>query len=153
MYQIEASEKPEPEKAILGKQLGLMTKRLWTIITWPSMILATFFGLVMFYLNPILFKLPWMQIKLGFVAVLILYHIINHSIFKQLQKGEIKYSSRFMRIWNEVATLILFAVIFLVITKSAVNWMYGLAGLILLGLTLMMGIKLYKSIQQKNPDA
>lgn len=50
----------------------------------------------------------------------------NHQIFKQLQRGQVKYTSRFMRIWNEGATLILFAVIFLAITKSAVNWLYGL---------------------------
>ena len=58
-----------------------------------------------------------------------------------------------MRLWNEGATLILFAVIFLVITKSAVNWIYGLIGLVCLAVLLMMGIKLYKKIQEKNPDA
>ena len=39
IYQIEAHQKPEPEKGILYKQLGLMAKRLWFIITWPSMVL------------------------------------------------------------------------------------------------------------------
>mgnify|MGYP003644828399 CR=1 FL=1 len=153
IYQIEASEKEEPERTILGTQLGLMAKRLWFIITWPSMILATTFGLIMFYLNPGLFYAPWMQIKLGFVVLLFAYHFKNHSIFKQLQKGIVKYSSRYMRIWNEGATLILFAVIFLAITKSAVNWIYGLVGLIGLAVLLMLGIRLYKRIRDKNPNA
>ena len=58
-----------------------------------------------------------------------------------------------MRIWNEGATLILFAIVFLVVLKSAVNWLYGLAGIIVLGILLMLGIRLYKRIRDKNPDA
>ncbi len=153
IYQIEAAEKPEPESSILGKQLGLMAKRLWFIITWPSMILATLFALIMLYLNPGLVQIPWMQIKLGFVVLLFAYHFKNHQIFKQLQRGEVNYTSKFMRIWNEGATLILFAVIFLAITKSAVNWLYGLFGLLGLAILLMLGIRLYKRIRDKNPEA
>ena len=153
IYQIEAAEKPEPESGILGKQLALMAKRLWFIITWPSMILATLFALIMLYLNPYLVQMPWMQIKLGFVVLLFAYHFKNHQIFKQLQCGEVNYTSKFMRIWNEGATLILFAVIFLAITKSAVNWLYGLFGLVGLAILLMLGIRLYKRIRDKNPEA
>ncbi|WP_416448496.1 CopD family protein [Leeuwenhoekiella sp. A2] len=153
IYQIEASEKPEPESGILGKQLALMAKRLWFIITWPSMVLATLFALIMLYLNPYLVQMPWMQIKLGFVVLLFAYHFKNHQIFKQLQRGEVNYTSKFMRIWNEGATLILFAVIFLAITKSAVNWLYGLFGLLGLAILLMLGIRLYKRIRDKNPEA
>lgn len=153
MYQIEASEKQEPDRRILGDQLALMTKRLWKIITWPSMILASLFAFAMLYLNPGILNAPWMQIKLGFVFLLYLYHFKNHQIFKQLQKGDFKYSTKFMRIWNEGPTLILFAVIFLVITKSATNWIWGLAGLLTLAILLMLGIKLYKSIRAKNPNA
>ncbi|HEA29904.1 MAG TPA: CopD family protein [Leeuwenhoekiella sp.] len=153
IYQIEAAEKEEPEKSILGKQLGLMAKRLWYIITWPSMILTSIFAFTMLYLNSALLHAPWMQIKLGFVVLLFAYHLKNHQIFKQLQRGEVNYTSRFMRIWNEGATLILFAVIFLAITKSAVNWLYGLFGLLGLAVLLMLGIRLYRRIRKKNPDA
>lgn len=74
-------------------------------------------------------------------------------MFVQLQRNEVRYTSRFMRIWNEVATLVLFAVVFLVILKSAVNWLFGLIGLIVLGILLMLGIRLYKRIRDKNPQA
>lgn len=117
------------------------------------MILATLFALIMLYLNPGLVQIPWMQIKLGFVVLLFAYHFKNHQIFKQLQRGEVNYTSKFMRIWNEGATLILFAVIFLAITKSAVNWLYGLFGLLGLAILLMLGIRLYKRIRDKNPEA
>ncbi len=153
IYQIEAADKPDLEREILSKQLRLMTKRLWYIITWPSAVLATFFAVCLLFLRPTLATLPWMQVKLGFVVVLIIYHLKNHQIFKQLQQNQIKYTSRFMRIWNEGATLILFAVIFLVIVKSAINWIFGVIGIFVLGILLMLGIRLYKKIRDDNPYA
>ncbi len=153
VYQIEAFHKPSPEKEILGKQLKLMAKRLWYIITWPSAILATLFAIILLVLNPALLYLVWMQVKLGFVVLLIIYHLKTHQYFKQLQNDVVKKSSSFMRIWNEGATLILFAVIFLVILKSAINWIFGVLGIIVLGVLLMLGFKLYKKIREKNPEA
>ena len=153
IYHIEASEKPSPDKEILTTQLKLMTKRLWKIITWPSAILCTIFAVWLLLLQPVWLQQPWMHVKLLFVVLLFIYHLKCHQIFKQLQRDEIKYTSRFMRIWNEGATLILFAVVFLVILKSAFNWIFGVIGIILLGILLMLGIKLYRSIQRKNPEA
>ena len=56
VYQIEAFHKPSPEKEILGKQLKLMAKRLWFIITWPSVILATLFAIWLLILITRVFK-------------------------------------------------------------------------------------------------
>lgn len=148
IYQIEALNKPKEQATPIVEQLKLMTNRLWFIITWPSAVLATFFAIWLLILNPGWLQAPWMHIKLGFVAVLILYHLKNHQIYKQFQRDEIKWTSNQMRIWNEGATLILFAVVFLVITKSAVNWVYGTFGLIGLALVLMLGIKLYKRVRK-----
>lgn len=153
IYQIEAAAKPEPERKILTDQLKLMAKRLWYIITWPSAILCLIFALWMLHLNPGLIQLTWMQVKLGFVVLLFAYHFKCHQIFKQLQSDEVKFTSRFMRIWNEVATLILFAVVFLAVLKNAFNWIYGVVGIVLLGILLMIGIKAYKKYRQKHPDA
>lgn len=152
VYQIEAFYKPSPDKEILGKQLKLMAKRLWFIITWPSAILAVAFGLSLFYLNPNLIYFEWMQVKLGFVVLLIIYHLKTHQYFKQLQNDEVKKTSSFMRIWNEGATFILFAVIFLVILKSAINWIWGVIGILVLGVLIMLGFKIYKQIREKNPE-
>ncbi len=153
IYHIEASQKPSPDKEILTYQLKLMTKRLWYIITWPSAILSTLFAIWLLILAPYWLQQSWMLVKLGFMVLLILYHLKNHQIFNQLQQDKIKYTSKFMRIWNEGATLVLFAVVFLVILKSAFNWIFGVVGIIVLGILLMLGIKLYKRIQEKNPEA
>jgi len=153
VYQIEAFHKPSPDKEILGEQLKLMAKRLWFIITWPSAILATIFAIWLLVLQPFWLKQPWMHVKLTFVVLLYVYHYMTHIYYKQLQKDEVKKTSNFMRLWNEGATFILFAVVFLVILKSAINWVFGVVGIIVLGILLMLGFKMYKRIREKNPNA
>lgn len=149
VYQIEAFQKPSPEKEILGNQLKIMASRLWNIITWPSMVLALIFGTWLIISMPAWLSQPWMQVKLVFVVLLIFYQFKCHQIFKQLQNDVVKHSSNYMRLFNEVPTLILFAVVFLVIMKSAVNWIYGTVGIFVFAIMLMMGFKIYKRIREK----
>lgn len=153
VYQIEAFYKSSPDKEILGKQLKLMAKRLWYIITWPSAVLATIFAIWLIILLPTWLNQSWMHVKLGFVVLLIIYHLKTHQYYKQLQNDVVKKTSSFMRIWNEGATFILFAVVFLVVLKSAINWVWGVIGIIVLGVLIMLGFKVYKSIREKHPDA
>lgn len=153
IYQIEASQKPSPEKEILGKQLKLMAKRLWFIITWPSAVLATVFAVWLLILAPAWLQQGWMHVKLLFVFLLFAYHLKCHQIFRQLQNNKVHYTSQFMRIWNEGATIILFAIVFLAILKNAFNWIFGVFGILGLAVLLMLGIRLYKNIRKKSPEA
>jgi len=54
-----------------------------------------------------------------------------------------------MRLWNEGSTLILFSVVFLVILKNSVNWIFGVIGIFVLAIVLMLGFKIYKRIREK----
>ncbi|MBZ9652289.1 CopD family protein [Psychroflexus montanilacus] len=153
IYHIEARQKSQPEADILSEQLKIMAKRLWYIITWPSAILATIFAIWLLILVPGWLEQSWMHVKLAFVALLFAYHIKNHFIFKQFQTDDIRWTSNGMRLWNEGATLILFAIVFLVILKSAINWIWGLVGLIGLGVVLMLGIKLYKRLRNRKTSS
>ena len=149
VYQIEANEKPSPEREILLKQYKIMTYRLWYIITWPSAILAVLFALSLLYINPSFLEMRWMQVKLGFVILLIFYQIKCQLIYKELQNDEFNYSSNFMRLWNEGATIILFAVVFLVVLKNEFNWIFGVLGIILFSLLIMLGFKFYKRLREQ----
>ena len=152
VYQIEANEQPSPEREILLKQYKIMTYRLWYIITWPSAILASIFAFWMLFFTNIgkaWLEMPWMHVKLVFVFLLYLYHLKCHQIYKQLQNDEFRYTSNFMRLWNEGATIILFAVVFLVILKNAFNWIYGVIGIVLFSVLIMLGFKFYKRIREK----
>ena len=148
IYHIEANQKESPEREILVAQMKLMAKRLWYIITWPSAILATFFALLLLYIIPSWLLQDWMHIKLFFVALLFFYHYKTHRIFKAFQLDEIEYSSLFMRIWNEGATILLFSIVFLVILKSSFHWIFGVLALVGLAVMLMLGIKLYQKVRK-----
>jgi len=149
IYYKEAEEKEEPAKSILKNQYALMCKRLWYIITWPSAILATIFAIWLLILQPFWLKETWMIIKLCFVGLLFAYHWSCQIMYNQIEKGDLQYSSFALRIWNEVATIILFACVFLVILKSTIGWIFGVVGIVGVSLLLMLGVKLYKKIRTK----
>lgn len=150
IYFAEAAGKPEPEKTILQDQFKLMQKRLWYGITWPSAILTLIFGIWMLYLFTGFQQIPvWLWLKIGFVAGLFLYHFSCQKIFKQQQAGQIKQTSTQLRIWNEVATLFLFAIVFLVVLKNSLDFIWGIVGLVLFGVLLMLAIRIYKRLRTK----
>ena len=150
IYHIEASKKSSPAKEILENQLKIMSRRLWYIITWPSAILATIFAIWLLVLIPGLIYQSWMLIKIVFIFLLYAYHLKTHQMFLELQRDEIRYSSNFMRIWNEGATLFLFAIVFLAIVKSAIHWVFILLGTFGLIVLLMVAIKFYKRLRDKS---
>ena len=149
IYQTEALEKPELERNILKPQLDLMASRLWYIITWPSAILTLIFGTWVLTYRWGYIELGFMQAKLGFVVLLYVYHGFSHVLFKELQAGKARWSSTKLRLWNEVSTILLFAIVFLIVLKNTVSMVWGIAGLIGLAVLLMLGIKIYKNYRSK----
>ncbi|MDC0100301.1 MAG: protoporphyrinogen oxidase HemJ [Crocinitomicaceae bacterium] len=147
IYHTEAQVKEEVAKKILTDQFEIMEKRLWWIITTPAMILAVLFGTIMLVGNPDLLKEPWMHLKLTFVAVLLFYHFFSQKIMFDMKKGKFSWKSNGLRIWNELATLCLVAVAFLVTMKDSMNWIKGTVGFFAVAIALMIGIKLYKRIR------
>lgn len=149
IYQTEALAKDEPEKGILSNQLALMAKRLWTIITWPSAIITLILGTTMIIQYPTMLKLPYMHIKLSFVLFLYVYHFYCQRIYSQLQKGIVEFTSTQLRIINEVSTLILIAVVFIIVLKNELDWIKGTLGFVLVTVGLMIAIKIYKKVREK----
>lgn len=150
IYFAEASEKPEPERTILQQQFSVMQKRLWYGITWPSAILTLIFGTSIVVSLGLYDPFPgWLLWKLAFVLGLYIYHFLCHKIFKQQQQGVLKYTSTQLRIWNEVATLFLISIVFLVVLKSALSMVWGIVGLILFSVVLMLAIRVYKRVRER----
>ena len=146
IYSAEANEKPEPERSILLKQFGIMQKRLWYGITWPSAVLTLIFGT---WIGILYGSLPtWLWVKLLFVAGLFAYHITLHLIFTQQKKGQFKWSSQQLRIWNEAATIFLIAIVMLAVTKQLLNMAWALIVLIAIVIILLLAIKLYKKLRR-----
>src|SRR4051812_5826524 len=107
IYNTEANEKTEPEKTILKNQFSIMIRRLWLGITWPSAVLTLIFGPWMWclYSGGTFHLDQWLLIKLCFVIGLYAYHFTLHAIYSQEAKGNFKFTSTQLRIWNEVATI------------------------------------------------
>lgn len=144
IYTKEASEKEEPAKSILTTQLTLMQKKLWFIITWPSFIGTFIFGSWMLILNPAILSFPWMWLKLIFVGLLALYHLQCHAYYKQQKAGIYKASSFKLRLFNELATIFLVAIVFLIIVRTSNSLVWSMLGLFIFAALLMGGVFIYK---------
>lgn len=149
IYNTEANDKPAASKEVLQQQFAIMMKRLWYGITWPSAILTLIFGTYTMLngnWHKIVFKEEgkWLLIKLIFVVFLYVYHLSLHKIFKQQLNGVFKYSSQQLRIWNEVATIFLIAIVMLATVKQSISLVWGIVGLVLFIALLMSAVKIYK---------
>lgn len=150
IYNTEAGEKEGIEKEILQKQFSIMIKRLWLGITWPSAILTLIFGtwvmLASPYINPVQ---QWLWVKLVFVAGLYAYQFTLQKIYADEMKGIFRYTSSQLRVWNEVATIFLIAIVIIATVKESMSWIWGIIGIALFTVALLSGIKIYKIIRTK----
>lgn len=149
IYHTEAQDRDDSARMVLSEQFEIMEKRLWWIITTPAMILTVVFGTWMILLNPDYYlHAGWMHIKLAFVVVLLIYHFVCQKIMMDLAKGKFSWKSNQLRIWNEVATLCLVAIVFVVSLKHSMDWIWGTVGFFAVAIALMMGIKIYKNLRK-----
>lgn len=151
VYHVESSE------PILIRQLLTMERRMWYVITWPSCVLAISFGLVITVMDFLpLTNHPWLIVKLSLVAGLFLYHLSCGYIYRTLRTESCHLTSFQLRLWNEVSTLFLFAIVFLAVMKENLSQWKALVGLMVLGIVLIASISIYqksrKRRQKKFPD-
>jgi putative membrane protein len=150
VYHAEAQETKEGlEREILIKQYKIMEWRLWYIITWPSAILTLIWGVALLYFNPSYLTQPWMLLKLLFVACLYAYQILGQRIFKNLYEDRRTYKAYHMRMLNEVSTLVLIAVVFLVVRKDELSWVWGVLSIIGIGLLLTFAVRTYANYRKR----
>ena len=147
VYAAEANElQDEKAKKILLDQYQIMKKRLLFGITWPSAVITFLLGARLLMIFPIS---NWLWVKLIFVFLLYLYFLSLQKIYNQQAAGIFRYSGQQLRGWNEVPTVILFAIVFLVVLKNTVSFLWGLLGLLVLMVLLMAAIRIYKKMRRK----
>jgi len=154
IYNREANDKEEPVRSILQEQFSVMIKRLWLGITWPSAILTLLFGPWVMFNRGWDRSLDndggrWLLVKLFFVAGLYAYHFSLHAMYGQQRKGIFRHSSQKLRVWNEVATIFLVAIVMLATVKQAMSFIWGLAGLAGLIIVLMSAIRIYRYLRTR----
>ena len=151
IYQTESQSKPELERTILTAEYKRISRLLWYGITWPSAILTLIFGpLVLNELGWALATQPWMVVKLVFVLLLYIYQGVCHMKFRNLQNDVYKDTGFYLRVFNEIATILLVGVVFLVVLKSVISLLWGVIGLAVFTGVLMTAIRLYKKRRERN---
>ena len=113
VYHVENKEKKEATDIF-----EIMEKRLFYYIMRPAMIFTWIFGLVLIYLNGIeIFSQLWMQIKIVLVILLSVYNDYLGKCLLSLKDNSNTRSSKFFRVINEVPTIMLIFIVFLVVFK------------------------------------
>ena len=113
VYHVENNQKKEATNIF-----EVMEKKLYLYIMRPAMILTWIFGIILIYLNGVeVFSELWMQIKLVLVILMSAYHEYLGKCLLALKNNTNTKSSKFFRIINEIPTIILILVVFIVIFK------------------------------------
>ena len=113
VYHVENSEKKEATEIF-----ETMERKLYFYIMRPAMIATWFFGIILIYINGLdVLSQLWMHIKLGLVVLLTIYHEYLGICLKSLKLKTNTKTSKFFRIINEVPTILLIFIIFIVIFK------------------------------------
>lgn len=144
VYAREAQDDVEEERETKTSLLLLMQKRLLRAIMWPSAILTGIFGIWLWTYYPV--TPNWLWLKLLFVICLYGYHWALHRLCQAQQNGNFRWSSDQLRLFNELPTVLLFAIVGLVTTKS----MQGLAfALMVLVVMIVAGFMVYRVVRRK----
>ena len=113
VYHVENKEKKEATNIF-----EVMEKKLFYYIMRPAMIFTWIFGLVLIYLNGVeIFSQLWMQIKIVLVILLSIYNNYLGKCLISLKNNSNSKTSKFYRIINEVPTIMLIFIVFLVVFK------------------------------------
>ena len=115
VYHSEANH--ESQKSVFKK----MERKLYNYIMMPAMLLSWLFGILLIHsLGFVVFSELWMQIKIALVSVLTVYHFMLSKYLNDFAIDNNNNSSRFYRIINEIPTIILIVVVFVVVFKPLI---------------------------------
>jgi putative membrane protein len=96
------------------------------------------------------FAQPWMWLKLIVVGLLTLYHFECQRILNAQKRGVFKSGSFKLRMFNELATIFLVGIVFLVVVKSTSGLLWGILGLLAFAAVVMVFVFIYKKNRDKN---
>lgn len=119
IYHIEAEERPEPAKSVLKEEYSRIEKLLYKLIMMPAMIFTVAMAIGIISTEPAVFKETWLHVKIGLVALLIVFHFHCGRWMRQLDAGTCKLNSLQMRRINEIPTVLLGLIVLLAIFKNS----------------------------------
>ena len=116
VYHNEAKIKSEIDSTFLK-----MEYRLYNYIMNPALLASFLFGLYLLYENKYLLYENYFLIKFLMVLILVLFHLYLNALYKDFKKGYRNKKTKFYRILNEIPTILMIIVIFLIIVKPDIH--------------------------------
>ncbi|MEO0489590.1 MAG: protoporphyrinogen oxidase HemJ [Cyanobacteria bacterium J06659_2] len=152
IYHAEAAAEPEPARSILKNQYALMEKRLFNIITTPGMVVTVLMAIGLLAQEPAVLHDGWLHAKLGFVALLLAYHVYCKRLMNQLAADTCQWSGQQLRALNEAPPLLLVVIVMLAIFKnsfptSATTWL-----MVALVVFMAASIQLYAKKRKRDKE-
>ena len=113
VYHVENFEKEQATEIF-----EIMERKLYNYIMRPAMILSWLFGIILIWINGFeSFGYLWLQLKILFVVILTIYHEYLGKCMRSLKTRENTKTAKFFRIINEIPTILLILIVFIVIFK------------------------------------
>ena len=115
-YHSESVENNKSEDLV--STFKVMERRLFIYIMNPAMTVSWIFGVLLIYTTGVDYLISlWLQLKLLFVVVLTIYHFFLFQCLRKFAENNNSYSSKFYRIINEIPTVLLIGIIFIIVFK------------------------------------
>lgn len=152
VYLREAQEKGEPEREILSKHLAVYADRLFRIIMQPAMYITLAAGTAMIFLYGYDWFAAnlWLHFKFMPIFGLIWFHFACQRVLNRLSSGDISWwNSTRLRLFNELPTVLLLAIVMLAVFKNSINLLYAFLVLMAFILLLLVAVKSYKNYRLK----
>jgi putative membrane protein len=102
--------------SVSRERFATMERRLFAIMTIGA-VLTTVFGLWMLAINSALLQMGWLQLKLGLLAGLLIFHLRCFSWMQRLRTAEPSSDTTWLRWFNEIPTVFLIAIVLLAVVK------------------------------------
>ena len=116
VYHSESVENNKSEDLV--STFKVMERRLFIYIMNPAMTVSWIFGVLLIYTTGVDYLISlWLQLKLLFVVVLTIYHFFLFQCLRKFAENNNAYSSKFYRITNEIPTVLLIGIIFIIVLK------------------------------------
>ncbi len=151
VYHTEANEKSDLERSIIQEQFKKMEKVLFNAIMIPAMWLTVISGISLVWIQwwEVFPQLGWLHIKLLFVVGLIVFHFYCRKLILELRQDKFRLTGFQLRLFNEIATIFLFAIVFLVVVKNSIDWIWGIVGLLAFTVVILSAVRIVKRIRER----
>lgn len=143
----------EPDRTVLHDTFKAMERRAMIYTNWPMLVAVVVLGAWCLWMHPAYLKEPYVHVLLGTGAVLVVYHLVLHRLFRGSAKGDTGPSLFMLHLLAQGPTILLCAMVAVVVLRDRFGWMAGSIGLLVIGGIVAYGISSSRKKTSQTEDA